>query len=119
MNSEITELVHSGLIISLVGIVIVFASLFILYRVFAWVSLLISMNIRQKLKRQGKLQEGAHESLEIPADHSAAIAMALFLFNELHDEESNVLTIERKSRYYSPWSSKYYNMRKPVEYFRK
>ncbi|MDX9905877.1 MAG: lamin tail domain-containing protein, partial [Bacteroidales bacterium] len=43
-----------------------------------------------------------------------AIAMALFLYNEVHDEESNILTIERVSRIYSPWSSKYYNMRKPV-----
>jgi hypothetical protein len=40
--------------------------------------------------------------------------MALFLYNELHDEESNILTIERVSRIYSPWSSKYYNMRKPT-----
>jgi len=119
MNSELSELLQNGLIISLVGIVIVFAALFILYKVFAWISRLISLNIRQKLKRQGKLAAGAAESLEIPADHGAAIAMALYLFNELHDEESNVLTIEQKSRYYSPWSSKYYNMRKPVQYYRK
>jgi hypothetical protein len=50
----------------------------------------------------------------IPGDHSAAIAMALYMYNELHDEESNILTIDRVSRVYSPWSSKYYNMRHPV-----
>jgi len=72
------------------------------------------MNIRQRLRKQGKLEGNEKDNLEIPADHSAAIAMALFLCNEIHDEESNIITIERKSRYYSPWSSKYYNMRKPL-----
>lgn len=45
-------------------------------------------------------------------DKMAAIAMALYLhFNEMHDEESNVITIQRISKTYSPWSSKIYNMR--------
>jgi glutaconyl-CoA/methylmalonyl-CoA decarboxylase subunit delta len=114
MNSDLNVLLQDGVIISFVGILIVFVALFILYKVFSWVSMLISMNIRQKLRRQGKLAATDKDNLMIPADHSAAIAMALFLYNELHDEESNVLTIERVSRIYSPWSSKYYNMRKPT-----
>ncbi len=119
MKTDWSVIMQDGVIISVVGIFIVFVALFFLYKVFAWVSLLISMNIRQKLRRQGKLAAGDQASLEIPADHSAAIAMALYLYQELHDEESNILTIERKSRYYSPWCSKYYNMRKPVQYYRK
>lgn len=114
MNEEISILVKDGIVISIVGIVIVFTALFVLYRVFGWISKLISLNIRQRLRRQGKLKEADDENLMIPADHTAAIAMALFLYNEVHDEESNILTIERVSRIYSPWSSKYYNMRKPV-----
>ncbi|HOX78087.1 MAG TPA: hypothetical protein PLW31_08600 [Bacteroidales bacterium] len=114
MNEEISILVKDGIVISIVGIVIVFTALFVLYRVFGWISKLISLNIRQRLRRQGKLKEADDDNLMIPADHSAAIAMALFLYNEVHDEESNILTIERVSRIYSPWSSKYYNMRKPV-----
>jgi len=47
----------------------------------------------------------------IPADVSAAIGLALYFYNELHDEESNVLTIERISKNYSPWSSKIYSIR--------
>ena len=113
MKVDWSIILQDGVIISLVGIVIVFIALFILYKVFAWISLLISLNIRQKLKREGKLTGSEGDSLMIPADHSAAIAMALFLYNELHDEESNVLTIERVSRIYSPWCSKYYNMRQP------
>ena len=114
MKGDFSVIMHDGVIISIVGIIIVFSALAILFKVFSWISMLISMNIRQKLKRQGKLADNEKDSLEIPADHSAAIAMALYLYNEVHDEESNILTIERKSRYYSPWSSKYYNMRKPL-----
>ncbi|MCU0371132.1 MAG: OadG family protein [Bacteroidales bacterium] len=115
MNSDLPDVaIRDGLIISFVGIIIVFTALFILYKMFQWLSMLLSMNTRQKLRRQGKLAAGDSSDLEIPADHSAAIAMALFLCNELHDEESNVLTIERVSRLYSPWSSKYYNMRKRI-----
>lgn len=114
MKSGLHFLLQDGIIISIVGIIVVFTSLFILYKVFQWVSALISMNTRLKLKRQGKLTGHEQDPLMIPADHCAAIAMALFLNNELHDEESNVITIERVSRIYSPWSSKYYNMRKPT-----
>jgi glutaconyl-CoA/methylmalonyl-CoA decarboxylase subunit delta len=119
MKPDLSIIMQDGVIISIVGILIVFVALIILYKVFAWISWLISWNIRQRLRRQGKLTGSDHYSLEIPADHSAAIAMALYLYNELHDEESNILTIERKSRYYSPWSSKYYNMRKPTQQYRK
>ncbi len=106
--------IQDGLVISVVGILIVFVALFVLYKMFQWLSVLISMNLRQRLRREGKLAAGDSDSLMIPADHSAAIAMALYLYNDLHDEESNVLTIERVSRLYSPWSSKYYNMRKNI-----
>jgi glutaconyl-CoA/methylmalonyl-CoA decarboxylase subunit delta len=116
MKPDLSVVLQDGVIISIVGIIIVFVALLILYKVFAWISILISLNIRQKLKRQGKLtaEERGSDSLMIPADHSAAISMALYLYNELHDEESNILTIDRVSRIYSPWSSKYYNMRKPA-----
>lgn len=43
----------------------------------------------------------------------AAIGMALHLYlndNAIHDNESNVITIKRIQRRYSPWSSKIYSM---------
>lgn len=47
------------------------------------------------------------------SEEAAAIAMALQLhFNSLHDEESEVLTIEMPSAHYSPWSQKGLTMRK-------
>ncbi len=48
---------------------------------------------------------------EIPSGDIAAIAMALHLFyDEVHDNESNVITIKRIERRYSPWSSKIYGV---------
>jgi Na+-transporting methylmalonyl-CoA/oxaloacetate decarboxylase gamma subunit len=44
---------------------------------------------------------------------NAAIAMTLHLYqSELHDYENTVLTIQKVSRNYSPWSSKIYTLRK-------
>ena len=48
---------------------------------------------------------------EIPSNDIVAIAMALHLYyDEVHDDESNVITIKRIERRYSPWSSKIYGI---------
>jgi len=48
---------------------------------------------------------------EIPAEVIAAIGMALYsYFSEVHDEESNIITIKKLSKLYSPWSSKIYGV---------
>ncbi len=41
---------------------------------------------------------------------AAFLALHLYLSQSRHDQESNVLTIERIQRRYSPWSSKIYSM---------
>ena len=54
-----------------------------------------------------------HSTEEMSGEVNAAIAMALYLYqNELHDFENTVLTINKVSRNYSPWSSKIYTLRK-------
>jgi len=51
------------------------------------------------------------DSGEIPTTDIVAIAMALHLYyDEVHDDESNVITIKRIERRYSPWSSKIYGI---------
>lgn len=43
----------------------------------------------------------------IPADVLAAIAMAIYqVQDQVHDIESNVLTIKRPAQEYLPWSAK-------------
>lgn len=101
-----------GIIISVVGYVIVFVALVILYYVFDSISKLLNLQLRLKLKKQGKLDESKKDKdFSIPGEVAAAISMALYLSSELHDEESNVLTIKKVSRTYSPWSSKIYGLR--------
>ena len=47
-----------------------------------------------------------------PTPHEqAAIAMAMHLYYNAHDEEPHVITIQEVERRYSPWSSKIYSMR--------
>ncbi|MDR1585154.1 MAG: OadG family protein [Prevotellaceae bacterium] len=48
---------------------------------------------------------------DISEDDLAAISTAIFLyFDEIHDKESNIITIKRIERRYSPWNSKIYGI---------
>jgi Na+-transporting methylmalonyl-CoA/oxaloacetate decarboxylase gamma subunit len=97
--------------VTVVGYGIVFFALVFMYYVYTLMPKIINMNIRQKLRRQGRNKEADLETLDIPGEVNAAISMALHLyFNELHDEESNVMTIKKVSKRYSPWSSKIYGL---------
>ena len=56
----------------------------------------------------------ADTSGQVSAETYAAISMAIHLFmveNEAHDFEDTVLTINKVSKTYSPWSSKIYTLR--------
>ena len=106
---QIPEAFDQGLVIALVGYSIVFSALVLLYFFFNNVSKLLNTNLRNRLRREGK-----HEIAELPdmtGEETAAIAMALYLYNEVHDEESNIITIKKVNKTYSPWSSKIYGVR--------
>ncbi|MCK5170417.1 MAG: OadG family protein [Bacteroidales bacterium] len=102
----------SGLTVAIVGWLIVFAALVLLVVVFTQVPKLIYYNSRKKHKQKTKQSIVTDDELHIAGDVSAAISMALYLFfDEMHDEESNVITIKRVRKTYSPWSSKIYGLR--------
>jgi hypothetical protein len=64
------------------------------------------------ITEEGKIEHSPTYQ-EVPDEVNAAIAMALFLYqNDLHDNENTVLTLQKVSRTYSPWSSKIYTLRK-------
>lgn len=97
------------LLIAVVGYIIVFLALVLLFVFFNFLPKLINIKIKRKSAAAG---------IEIPnentvsGEETAAISMALHLFlGALHDEESGVLTIKKVSRTYSPWSSKIYAVR--------
>lgn len=99
------------IIIAVVGYATVFVALSSLYGIFTFLPKIIYLKVRRRVPKMGKAQNET-DKREISGDETAAIAMALHLFlNEMHDEESGVLTIKNISRAYSPWSSKIYAVR--------
>lgn len=114
---DISAIDEFGIAIAVVGYITVFASLVIMFYIYSLIPKIIDFTVRQKLRRTGKYKIAEKESLSMVGEENAAIAMALHLyFSESHDEESNILTIRKTPREYSPWSSKIYNLN---EYFRR
>ena len=55
----------------------------------------------------------AKDDDQITGEEAAAIAMALHMhFNSMHDEESEIITIDMPSAHYSPWAQKELTMKK-------
>lgn len=102
----------SGLTVALVGWLIVFVALVLLVIVFTQIPKIIYYKSRKQLKKKTKQATVTDDDLHIAGDVSAAISTALYLFfDEMHDEESNVITIKHVRKEYSPWSSKIYGLR--------
>jgi Na+-transporting methylmalonyl-CoA/oxaloacetate decarboxylase gamma subunit len=104
-----------GTTMTIIAIGVVFVILILLSLVFRFIG---KANINRAKKatqmefeKQGIVATYRDEE-EISGETLAAIAMALQLFEtEKEDLESTILTIEKTSRTYSPWSSKIYSMR--------
>ncbi len=112
---EISALNMENITIALVGYLIVFSALVLLYFVFNSLPKLIHLQARIRLKKKGLDEIAQKKDLSIPGPVAAAIAMALHAhMSELHDNEETVMTIKRVAKVYSPWSSKIYSMRQPL-----
>lgn len=98
-----------GIGMTVIGMSVVFIALIILY--------VFLLNVAKVIyhKRKAKDHTGAEVKTTgqlADAEVNAAIALALHLYlSELHDNEQTVLTINRMSKMYSPWSSKIYGLR--------
>lgn len=67
----------------------------------------VANSAKEEVKAVEKTSTNSH-----PTSHEqAAIALAMHLYFDAHDEEPHVITIEEVEKRYSPWSSKIYNMR--------
>src|SRR6056297_3531187 len=99
-------------IIVITGYLIVFLSLIILCLVFRYIMpLFFKINMYRRAAREGRAVDDSEKQV-LTGELNAAIATALYLyFDEIHDYESNVITIRKVSKSYSPWNSKLYNMR--------
>ena len=103
-----------GWIVTIAGFLIVVIALFILSTIFRGVAAYFKKQDAKKnevkeikpvttTKPAVKLAEG-----EIAPEVLTAIGMALYLSTNLHDEESNVITIERRV---TSWNDKNYGVR--------
>lgn len=99
-----------GWTIALVGWVTVFLALILLSSLFSYLPKILRFNLHKRLNRK-ELGECDPDCEEVSGDVSAAIATALYMYyDEMHDEESNVITIKQVSKSYSPWNSKIYGV---------
>jgi Na+-transporting methylmalonyl-CoA/oxaloacetate decarboxylase gamma subunit len=100
-----------GWTVALVGFLIVFVSLGILVIVFLRLPKLINMKFQRKEPKKKDPHCKEDNTCHIEGNVTAAISMALHLyFSDLHDEESNIVTIKKVRKAYSPWSSKIYGV---------
>lgn len=111
-NSKIfSEIDPNGIGMTVIGMGVVFVSLFLLYLLFLNITRLLNLKIpRLRKKKQEKAAKQLVSGLS--AEENVAIALALHLYTkEIHDNESYVLSINKVARTYSPWSSKIYGLR--------
>ncbi|MHA7109568.1 OadG family protein [Sunxiuqinia elliptica] len=107
----LTSQMDFGWTVALVGFLIVFTALTLLVIVFLRLPKLINMNFKRSKKPEKKSHCKDEEECHIEGNVTAAIGMALHLyFKEQHDEESNIVTIKKVKKAYSPWSSKIYSV---------
>jgi hypothetical protein len=108
------EITDEELLMAALGYVIVFVALIAMYFVFASIPKLINWRRSYLMRKSGK--ECNDQCDAIPGDVLAAISLAIYLSaNEYHDQESQLMTIKKVSRNYSPWSSKIYGLNNSVQ----
>jgi Na+-transporting methylmalonyl-CoA/oxaloacetate decarboxylase gamma subunit len=111
MSEVIADKDPFGVGMMLIALPVVFLGLLLLFLAFKNVGkLLIATQNRRTRKPEVQVVDAVSTGDTHGAAY-AAIAIALHLYNEeLHDEENAVLTINKVSRAYSPWSSKLHGL---------
>ena len=101
-----------GIGMTLTAMTVVFLALMMLYLCFKAIG---KANVRAQVRKATgatEITEKEIEEAEISGDVIAAISAALYLYEtDEHDKESTILTINRVTKTYSPWSSKIYGLR--------
>lgn len=120
-NEKFRQEDPSGIIMALIAMSVVFTALICLYLVFKFLGKYMHSSHSRKIAANESAKQAAQvvavaKSSDDPdnlqGETIAAIALALRLYeNDIHDNESNVVTINRVARLYSPWNSKIYSLR--------
>jgi Na+-transporting methylmalonyl-CoA/oxaloacetate decarboxylase gamma subunit len=104
-----------GIGMTMIAMFVVFSALAILFVIYKNMGrFFIRQSVAaKKLITNEQKPSAVHSEVEMSGEVNAAIAMTIHLYqSELHDYENTVLTIQKVSRNYSPWSSKIYTLRK-------
>ncbi len=103
-----------GLGLTCVAVVVVFLALVCIAFIISGYGKLImkSQNRKADKANASAAKDQATPSAAVTSgDVYAAIATAIYLFDEeMHDEENTVITIQKVERAWTPWNAKYYNM---------
>jgi len=111
-----------GIGLAVISISVVFAALlmiFVMLKIFGYTA---TRKDRKAKKEQEATTAAATSTTALAAnevgptgEELAAITMALHMYlNSMHDEESEVITIDMPSKHYSPWSQKNLVMKRVV-----
>lgn len=112
-GESFVELDPYGIGMTMIAMFVVFSALAILFIIYKNMGRFFIRRATPKVKPVSVDSKIVHEDAEMSGEVNAAIAMALHLYqSEMHDYENTVLTIQKVSRTYSPWSSKIYTLRK-------
>ncbi len=102
-----------GIGMTITAMTVVFLALILLYLIFKQIGKAAMAATRRNMQKAAGGVAPAHGSdEEISAEVLAVIGTALYELQEnVHDVENTVLTINKVTRNYSPWSSKIYSLR--------
>ena len=109
-----------GIGLAVISMSVVFAALVIIYlmlKLFGHVSKIMESKNKQKsepaVATATEVKANVKEDERLTGEEAAAIATAIHLhFNSMHDEESEIITIDMPSAHYSPWAQKGLSMKK-------
>ena len=111
---EFVKMDQFGIGMAFIAMSIVFLVLAVVYLFFKNISKIYFALQNRSAKKQdhNTVMKIAPEGIE--AEVSAAIGMALHIYNQRqHDMESLTITIQKVSKLYSPWNSKLYMINRP------
>lgn len=107
-----------GIAMAVTAMSVVFSALLLLYLSFRTIGNRNKAKLKAQAKKEAEAKGVAPAATKnakvegLTGEAIAAITIAVHMFeDELHDIESNVVTINKVARAYSPWSSKIYGLR--------
>ncbi len=113
-TEQIAELDSTGIGMTVVAMAVVFSALifiFFMLKSFTIADKLKTKKIQREITEEADKKTKIKKSDETTGEVCAAIAMALhYSSNQYHDEESEIVTINKTIRPYSPWSQKHLNI---------